>query len=415
MLFITITGFLDCDDTSMGDFTSHHENSVTQETSVELPPLALQQQQNALSSTSAAGVGAIASPAPLTSDEIDMDEHPHNHTIIHEEIDCKDLVEHLQENGKDDGSTMIAQSNARDRGLSFDIFACFHDETTNNADVATVSSRKMSFGSTFDLPHASGNSTAGRPRGDSIFFDNCNFNATDSITEENALTTELLDRRRGYSITSLGEIEQHHDKNNDIIVPLEAVSSNHVNNTQIDAHHFNDSHNNTTTNNGIADHIYPSYDNNQQQSHQHHFTSSTDNINVVSSSTSNSNNCILPSVAMCQMELLNKGGRIGIYLPDARKARIAKFHSKRKLRIWRKRIKYDCRKKLADSRPRIKGRFVKRIDVETLPKTTTTVVDTKNISTANTTIAASNQVNINNNPLTSELVVSAELVVSSNM
>jgi CCT motif len=65
-----------------------------------------------------------------------------------------------------------------------------------------------------------------------------------------------------------------------------------------------------------------------------------------------------------QMELLNKDGRIGIYLPDARKARIARFHAKRKMRIWRKRIKYDCRKKLADSRPRIKGRFVKRSDMD---------------------------------------------------
>lgn len=68
--------------------------------------------------------------------------------------------------------------------------------------------------------------------------------------------------------------------------------------------------------------------------------------------------------ATFQMDLLNKDGRIGIYLPDARRARIAKFHSKRKMRIWRKRIKYDCRKKLADSRPRIKGRFVKRSDMD---------------------------------------------------
>ena len=54
------------------------------------------------------------------------------------------------------------------------------------------------------------------------------------------------------------------------------------------------------------------------------------------------------SPAACPIELLNKGGRIGIYLPEERKARIAKFHSKRKDRMWRKRIKYDCRRKLAD-------------------------------------------------------------------
>ena len=68
----------------------------------------------------------------------------------------------------------------------------------------------------------------------------------------------------------------------------------------------------------------------------------------------------------CPMELLNKEGRIGIYLPEERKARILKFYSKREKRIWRKRIKYDCRKKLADSRPRIKGRFVKRSDLGVL-------------------------------------------------
>lgn len=79
---------------------------------------------------------------------------------------------------------------------------------------------------------------------------------------------------------------------------------------------------------------------------------------------------LLPSAAAAattttfSMDLLNKDGRIGIYLPEARKARIARFHEKRARRIWRKRIKYDCRKKLADSRPRIKGRFVKRSDME---------------------------------------------------
>jgi CCT motif len=72
----------------------------------------------------------------------------------------------------------------------------------------------------------------------------------------------------------------------------------------------------------------------------------------------------LASGTTISLELLNKDGRIGIYLPEARIARIARFHAKRSNRIWRKRIKYDCRKKLADSRPRIKGRFVKRSDME---------------------------------------------------
>ena len=59
---------------------------------------------------------------------------------------------------------------------------------------------------------------------------------------------------------------------------------------------------------------------------------------------------------MSKVVLINKGGRVGIYLPDKRRARIAKFHTKRKVRIWRKMS--------ADSRPRIKGRFTKRLDVE---------------------------------------------------
>ncbi|TMW66161.1 hypothetical protein Poli38472_003926 [Pythium oligandrum] len=51
--------------------------------------------------------------------------------------------------------------------------------------------------------------------------------------------------------------------------------------------------------------------------------------------------------------------KIGSYSPEARKLRIQKFHEKRKNRTWKKSIKYDCRKKLADDRPRIKGRFVR--------------------------------------------------------
>lgn len=59
-------------------------------------------------------------------------------------------------------------------------------------------------------------------------------------------------------------------------------------------------------------------------------------------------------------EVYNKNGRIGIYTPAERAAIIARFQKKRKSRVWNKKIRYNCRKNLADRRLRIKGRFVKR-------------------------------------------------------
>lgn len=59
-------------------------------------------------------------------------------------------------------------------------------------------------------------------------------------------------------------------------------------------------------------------------------------------------------------EIYNKNGRIGIYTPAERAAIIAKFNSKRSKRVWNKKIRYNCRKNLADRRMRVKGRFVKR-------------------------------------------------------
>jgi hypothetical protein len=57
-------------------------------------------------------------------------------------------------------------------------------------------------------------------------------------------------------------------------------------------------------------------------------------------------------------------GYIGAYSPEARKKRIERFIEKRARRVWTKKVKYDVRKNFADSRLRVKGRFVKKEDEE---------------------------------------------------
>lgn len=57
---------------------------------------------------------------------------------------------------------------------------------------------------------------------------------------------------------------------------------------------------------------------------------------------------------------------VGQYSPDTRRQKIERFAAKRLRRIWRKRIKYDVRKNFADSRLRVKGRFVRKEDEDQL-------------------------------------------------
>jgi hypothetical protein len=63
-------------------------------------------------------------------------------------------------------------------------------------------------------------------------------------------------------------------------------------------------------------------------------------------------------------QVYNRNGRVGIYTPAERAAIIARFHNKRSRRVWNKKIRYNCRKNLADRRLRVKGRFVKRSTLE---------------------------------------------------
>mmetsp|Transcript_11486 Transcript_11486/g.29186 ORF Transcript_11486/g.29186 Transcript_11486/m.29186 type:complete len:233 (+) Transcript_11486:176-874(+) len=61
-----------------------------------------------------------------------------------------------------------------------------------------------------------------------------------------------------------------------------------------------------------------------------------------------------------------RDGYVGAYSREARKARVALFHRKRARRVWTKKVKYDVRKNFADSRMRVKGRFVKKEDEDLL-------------------------------------------------
>jgi hypothetical protein len=69
---------------------------------------------------------------------------------------------------------------------------------------------------------------------------------------------------------------------------------------------------------------------------------------------------VFPHLFEKYKEIYNRNGRIGIYTPAERAAIIARFQSKRNRRVWNKKIRYNCRKNLADRRMRVKGRFVKR-------------------------------------------------------
>lgn len=56
-----------------------------------------------------------------------------------------------------------------------------------------------------------------------------------------------------------------------------------------------------------------------------------------------------------------------ITLEEQRKKRrmeaLARFRTKRANRSFTKRVRYECRKQLADSRPRVKGRFVRKVEM----------------------------------------------------
>jgi len=92
----------------------------------------------------------------------------------------------------------------------------------------------------------------------------------------------------------------------------------------------------------------------------HNSLSSSSSNNNVHGNTKNSNNN--------HNSISNNGGAekkegwVGAYSPESRKLRIERFLKSRQKRVWTKKVKYDVRKNFADSRLRVKGRFVKKED-----------------------------------------------------
>lgn len=66
----------------------------------------------------------------------------------------------------------------------------------------------------------------------------------------------------------------------------------------------------------------------------------------------------------CSQEVGPFSQKVGRYSAEERKEKIGKYRSKRHQRNFHKKITYACRKTLADSRPRVQGRFTRNVETE---------------------------------------------------
>lgn len=60
---------------------------------------------------------------------------------------------------------------------------------------------------------------------------------------------------------------------------------------------------------------------------------------------------------------------IGTLTLQQRQEKLRRYLEKKQRRVWAKKIKYACRKKVADNRIRVKGRFVSRAKAEEISST----------------------------------------------
>lgn len=83
-------------------------------------------------------------------------------------------------------------------------------------------------------------------------------------------------------------------------------------------------------------------------------------------SSLSSNACETPVKAMKYKKVEVELGPVGTLTKAERREKILKYQEKRRRRTFTKRISYQCRKRVADQRLRVKGRFVSSKQAECL-------------------------------------------------
>ncbi|RYG63765.1 hypothetical protein EON64_15285 [archaeon] len=84
--------------------------------------------------------------------------------------------------------------------------------------------------------------------------------------------------------------------------------------------------------------------------HMHAHSGSLHSALQPASSNSGGGENSVPDFVSQYAHLIHQHGRIGIYTKEERAAIVSRYREKRKRRVWQKKIRYTCRKSLADRR-----------------------------------------------------------------
>ncbi|XP_024958758.1 putative zinc finger protein CONSTANS-LIKE 11 isoform X2 [Cynara cardunculus var. scolymus] len=96
------------------------------------------------------------------------------------------------------------------------------------------------------------------------------------------------------------------------------------------------------------------------------------NLHSKSSNSKQTNEGLSSSALATEGSFMEEASfKVGRYSAEERKERILRYRAKRTHRNFNKKIKYACRKALADNRPRIRGRFARNDEPVEMPKAST--------------------------------------------